>query len=489
MKKIIRIGFCFILFLTVFSNGEIRIIKAPASEKGHGNIAVPKPTTGSETEDSGSSSATSSDAVQFLNGDTLHGVLQSIDAQTGVRWQHPEVKQMIEFLPANIAKIKLQKKKSSAQKPPQTCAVRLTNRDELLGNLVSLDAEKLNLDTWYAGKVAIQRKMVQSITPMQGGFSSLYEGPTGLEGWTSGKNNQAGWKYENSAFITARPNSLIGRDFKLPAMSSVEFEMAWRGQLQFIVCIYTDSFDNYYASNSYILNIQSGYVYMQRVMKNGGQTQLGQAQIPSLNQKSKARISIYSNKEKGSISLLVDSALVQQWKDPAGFAGQGGGVLFVTQGQSYMKLTNIRVSEWDGKFEDQTGATTKTKEDVVKLVNNDKVSGALQTIRDGKISFQTSYATVDIPMERVASIEMAGEKAEQAKRVAGEVRASFAERGNVTLLLERWDNKQVIGSSQNFGKLQFAPEAFQAIQFNLDKEKPATETAVLMGEDVEMNDE
>jgi len=495
MKKVIRlVRLCcfFLLLLTIAVNAEIRIIPSGLGNEGErGNITVPKPTAGSETAEA--LPAASSDTMQFLNGDSLHGILQSIDAPTGVRWQHPEVKQIIEFAPANISRIKLKRGNPSASRTPHTCAVQLTNADELFGNLVSLDAEKLNLETWYAGKIAIQRKMIRAITPGQGNLSSLYEGPTGLEGWTAARGMQ-GWKYENNAFVNSRANNYncaMGRDFKLPAASSIEFDIAWWGHLQqMMVSFYTDSFENYgYNSNCYLLNISSGYVYLQRNTRNGGQNQLGQVQVQALSQKGRARIGIRCNKEQGSIALMVDGALVQKWNDRAGFVGQGGGVLFGTSGGTRIKLSNIRISEWDGKFEEPSSAPAKSKEDVVRLVNNDKVSGSLQTIRDGKISFTTSYATVEIPVERVAQIDMAGERAEQAKRNAGDVRFFFSGRGSVTLSLERWDNQQMTGNSPNFGKLKFATDAFHAIQFNPYREKPAADPATPPDEEFDFEDQ
>jgi hypothetical protein len=227
-----------------------------------------------------------------------------------------------------------------------------------------------------------------------------------------------------------------------------------------------------------MLALNPGQISLQRVKRTGGSTPVGHVQVQSMNQKNKMRFAIRTNKEKASIALFIDGVMVQNWKDPTGFAGMGTGVLFFSQQNGLIKLSNLRVAEWDGKLEEPSGALAKTKEDTVRLVNNDKVSGSLQTIRDGVLAFTTSFATMSIPFQRVAQIQMAGEKVEQAKRNAGDVRAFFTQRGNVTFQLEQWDDQQVTGSSQNFGKLKFVPEAFQTIQFNLDRTtKTATEDA------------
>ena len=50
-----------------------------------------------------------------------------------------------------------------AQSPPPTtspnfCYVRLTNGDELSGNLKSLDERQLVLETWFAGPLTLPRR-------------------------------------------------------------------------------------------------------------------------------------------------------------------------------------------------------------------------------------------------------------------------------------------------------------------------------------------
>ena len=81
---------------------------------------------------------------------------------------------------------------------PPTQAVTLTNNDELPGTLVSMDDKSLVLDTWYAGKITIPRDMVKGITPLKTGEGTLYEGPTGLDGWTLGQQRQQGQELELS---------------------------------------------------------------------------------------------------------------------------------------------------------------------------------------------------------------------------------------------------------------------------------------------------
>ncbi len=437
-----------------------------APKEKNGTINVPKP-----KDDTGAKPAAQapSDSLLFINNDILHGLLIGVDQATGVRWKNPEAKEAIEFKAANVSVIKLHTRAQPPQK--HQFSVRLTNEDELIGDIASLDAEKLDLDTWYAGRLSIPRKMLRAITPLHSGALTIYDGPTGMEGWKSGENRGA-WRYKDGALI-ATSTGPLGRDLKLPDMSSIDFDVSWRPNLQLMISLYTDTVENY-GGNCYMLQLNSNYCYLQRMRPNGGSNNLGQAQIESLQRKSKARISIRVNKEQKLIALLVDGVLVKQWTDRGEFAGKGGGLVFYSQGQGLMKISSIRVMPWDGKFEEHGSVADKSKEDSVRMENNDKVSGKLEGIKDGNMQFSSSFAKLEIPLKRIEQVEFAADGSASPKPAATDVRAFFAGRGQVTFALEKWDDKGVSAKSVSFGAATFSPMAFERVQFNLDRQ-PAKE--------------
>jgi len=217
-----------------------------------------------------------------------------------------------------------------------------------------------------------------------------------------------------------------------------------------------------------MLQMNSGYIYMQRVRRNSGSQHLGQAEVPGLYQKAKVHIEILVNKEARTIALLIDGAMVKQWKENMEWVGNGTGVLFCNQSMGYIRVSNLRLTEWDGKIEDRTVSTGKSKTDSVELSNKDKISGTLETIKEEKMTFATAFAKMEIPVDRVFNIELSAEKAEFADKKPTDVRAMFADRGAVTLTLEKWDGQQVLASSSNFGQVKFSAGAFNQFYFNWD---------------------
>ncbi len=493
MKHLLAVLIFAATFSSAFAEIVITPVRPPDAPKDKPGIIVPGPkdtVTGANEK--------RPETIVLVNGDTLQGAFLSFDAKGGARWQHPAVKMPIELDGASISKVKLERAKVGEAAGKQNCSVKLHNGDELVGELMTMDEEKLTLDTWYGGTLTIPRKSVRQISPGLAKMSTIYEGPTGIEGWT-GQNPNApagggiravgriviggmkagnaatGWQYQNESFVTSSSGAQIGRNLKLSPQTNIEFDVAWRGYFQLAIHFYTDKLEQY-SGNAYILGLNPNNIYLQRMTTEEGQNNLGNSNLQSLQQKTSAHISIRVNKEQKTISLLVDNVLIQQWKDNQNFAGKGNGLMFVSQGQGAVKINGIRVTEWDGKIPaNLPAASGKLSEDLARLVNNDSVSGALKGIKDGKIAFTTSFANLDIPLERVGQIELAQAKIEKPALVPGEVRATFAGRGSVTFTLENWDANQVTGYSPNLGRVKFSPAAFSQVEFNLDKQKAATD--------------
>jgi hypothetical protein len=272
------------------------------------------------------------------------------------------------------------------------------------------------------------------------------------------------WSFRDGALIGTNYGT-IGRDVKLTAMSDIEFDVVLRGNSNFSIGIYSDRADNF--GNCYMLQLSNGYTELQRYSRNGGSNDLGSTQLQNVIRREKSHIELRTNKEKKSIWLMVDGKVLKEWTDPADFNGTGGAILFSCQPGTYVRISNIKVSKWDGKFDDSPDKAEKTTDDSVQLANEDKVTGHLESIQDGKAKFGSSYAELNIPLERVEQIDLSDAHSDQAKPVNNDVRAYFPEGGSVTMQLLQWDAKGCTGTSPNIGKASFSPDAFEKILFNL----------------------
>lgn len=417
-----------------------------------------------------------SDLLQFLDGASLHGQLRAMDTEQGLQWQHPAAKQVIKFKPDNLAWIKFENVRRVASPTGPVCWFQFSNGDEIFGNLKALDTEKLRLETWFGGDLEAPRQALQSITFFSKGFVILYEGPTGSDGWRL-ERGVKGWQYRDGALV-ANGVGIMGRDLKLSGSASFEFDLAWGGHFSLSFILYAESIDRFdYSTSCYMFHLAPGYLNLQRVQAGSGVMSLGpQVQIPDMLKKNKVRMEIRANKEDATITLLVDGMVINRWKDQAGFVGKGSGMVFSSQMESSsVKISNIKVSEWDGAFEPRAVTNAPPKDDLVYLANRDKVVGTLQTIQDGKLTLAIPQTTLDIPMQRVTQILFGPHSTNAPAQKPWEIRVNVAGGGTVAFELEKWGEEQVAGRSVNFGQVALNPHSIRQIQFNSNQPKPAAE--------------
>ena len=420
------------------------------------------------------------DLVRFRNGDLLYGELQTIQAEAGLRWKHADVAEPIAFKLENVLELQLREGPPTNPLAPNACLVRLTNQDELSGHLVGFDSDKLVLDTWYAGQLMLPRKMVQFVQPKPVSAAPVFAGPTGLEGWTLGKVSSAvadagEWRFKNGSFYATRAAS-IARDVNLPDVANLEFDLAWRGSFHLAIALYTDYLQpvNLASKESepdfggfYSLQLNNYYANLLPITKSDPIRSLGQIPLqPSFSQKNSAHIEIRASKSKNLIALLIDGALVKMWIDTQEFVGKGTGIRIVHQGQgASSKISHLRVSEWDGQFEEKPTNPPDSRQDLVKLRNGDKLGGTVELIRDGKMLFALAGKTIEVPLNRVKQMELAGSRSERPKNSPQEVRGFFARGGSVTFDLEKVDQNGWVAKSPAFGKRTFHRAAFSRVEF------------------------
>ncbi len=422
------------------------------------------------------------DLLQLFDGSSLHGRLRSMTTETGLRWQHPEARAPIDFRPTNVAWIRFDESEPAAPHSRPTARFRFANGDEVMGRLHSLDAQQVELETWFGDRLLARRTALESVRFLSGNFSVLYEGPTSLEGWQQGRD-QSVWQYRSGAF-SANGVGVLGRDFKLTNSVVIEFDLAWAAQFNLNVALYTSVFDRFdYTGSAYMFYLLPGYMSLQRLQGGGSSISIGQAQLPDMLQKTKAHVEIRISKPDATFGVWIDGNLVQRWKDNNGFVAKGSGLTFFSQSDGpSVKISNLIIAEWDGQFETEKEVTGPAAEDLVFFANRDKAAGNLLAVRDGKLSFVTGQTSLEVPLPRVSRLVLRLAEANKLPRSPWEIRAYFAGGGAVSFHLEQWDEAKVAGVSPNFGRLAFNPRSIRQLRFNLDRGESWAEKAAQSSE-------
>ncbi len=422
------------------------------------------------------------DCASFRDGDVLYGKLLGIQSGSAVRWQHPDSPAPIDFKPDAVAQIDFAPRASSAVRENATCKLWLASGDMLEGDVSSCDRNFITLDTWYAGRLKIPRRVLQTLafnprTPI------LFGGIAGLDGWTQGTSSvktfpgESGhWLYRNGAFYSDKSSS-IAKDFKLPDRSQIQFDLTWKSMLNLAIAFYTDSlqpinlvdkengpdFGGFYSMrfNNTI------FVSLMAVQKKEALRPLGdQLIVQSLQQKDRVHVDVRMSRTDKRVALFLDGTLVKDWIDPAGFVGEGGGIRFVNNGiGGAVKISNMRVSKWNGVLDEAAAEAPDPLHDVLTLETGSKVSGAVTAIADGKTSVLTTAGTTNVLMAGVSSIEFARYAGQAPPPSPRNAHATFVQGGSVTFQLVDWQPSGITAISPDFGKVTFDPAAFRHLQF------------------------
>jgi hypothetical protein len=295
-----------------------------------------------------------------------------------------------------------------------------------------------------------------------------YAGPTSMEEW-KGDGNRNAWSYKKGALYGVESGT-IGRDVKLPDVANIEFDLAWRGQLYFNLGFGFDDYKQIYKSSGYTVQFSHSSIYLQRYrVRQGSSGYVGSnVEMQELQRKTKMRCSIRVSKPQKLVVLYIDGKLVKQWNESEEWTAKGPGLILISQGQGQLRVSDISVTGWDGRLDSDPGAAAKDA-DLIRLGNGDKVSGTVKKLVGGQIAFQTSFAEMNVPAERIAVMEFASQKSERARRQRNDVRAFFPDGASVTLALDKMDEQDLVGSTENClaGKVTAVVGAFQRIRFNI----------------------
>ena len=414
--------------------------------------------------------------IRFMDGSMLHGELQQVNLQEGIRWSHPDLMRPVDFRPDNLAWIRFEGALPVQRSNEPSVKIRFQNGDEVLGNLIGLDEKNVKFSTWFNEQLSAPRDVLQSLSFLSPGFRILYEGPTSMNGWRLGRDPKA-WKYRDGVFISEGVG-VLGRDFGLSGSSRIEFDLQWNGTFSLIVPLYTSALDRFdYRSNSYMFYISRGYVSLQRVQSGAGVRNLGQGLIPKMQTQNRVKVEIRINKEKAEMEMYIDRKFIRKWRDANGFAATGSGMSFFSQlNGPIIRISNLRVSAWDGHSDPVKFAENSNDEDTVFLKNRDEVPGKIKAMNEQNVVINSLGADLNIPLNRITRVSLAKQEPKAEAKRPWEVRAHFAGGAAVSFDLKQWEGTQLSGNSLNFGPVTFDSKFIRRLQFNLLTSQKTSET-------------
>ncbi|MBT5322375.1 MAG: hypothetical protein HOL43_08425, partial [Verrucomicrobiales bacterium] len=436
------------------------------------------------------------------SGETFRGKFLGYDPAEGLKWSHPDfLPKVIHFLPNRVSLLNFKMGPLPSHAKHHNCQIELSNGDTIAGDLVRMENEKLILNTWYAGELTINTAHIKSLKP---GFSSakvFFEGPKNTKNWTFNNGQNGGlplrmipqlpleqqrqlkeraaqaakgptWKLTDGVFESTTSNSMVGRQMKeMPARSSTEFDVEWTGSLNLYVNFLTDSLTSYSMCNGYCLRLTQSYIYLYRYNFNNNAGRGGRVgnnvRVNLASLQGNAHIALKMDAKKKTIALFINDILIQKWENLGDFPSDENGLLFTSRTTSRMKLSHIRVTDWNGNLpEANTKAKSEPKNDYVLLNNADHITGELTGIANGKLQLKSDFGEMAIGLEKIGMIHRATERVKAIPTTTGMTRAIFKGEGSMAMNITGWKDGKVTATSPIFGKASFDAEVFQSIDFS-----------------------
>jgi len=419
------------------------------------------------------------DILEFRDRARLQGSLVSMDAAEGdLVWEHPAAMEPIVFEPQELHRVTLGRR-LTPRRVDDAMAIRLTNGDQLFGRLTAMGTDTVTIDTWYAGRLDIDRSMVSRIAKHHALTGLVYDGPDAVSQWRTGGENPD-WRLKDGA-LASRSNTPLGRIFEdLPDPAIITFDLAWENALNVLITLYTDDVSRHDAGG-YAVHLFSSHT---RLLSFDQERELSDEHLSMTPlagagpQDSRMRAALWLNRGAGEITLVINGVQQAAWSG-LDFEGlDGKGIVFEPQMEGEFRLSALRIREWDGVAPPlRPDAAAKADTDLLVFANNDQVSGRVNTLREGMLQIETSFATTSVPLAEVMEITFSSVDRRTAAPEEGCVVAEFAGEGEVTLVQVKIAAGELRGTSAAFGPLVAPLNAFRSLRFHDRDPAPEPEPA------------
>lgn len=219
---------------------------APAAEA---PVAAPLPVAPPAAPAAGAQAPSAANAVvspsseypslALINGDYLPGRLLAIDQAGRLLFQHPAFAGPFEFPATAWTSIRWSSPPESLQ-ADSLYSCELAGRDYLVGKLLGIDAETVQLSNPIFGRLAVRREFVERLQPINSSEAMKYLGPRNLAEWSVRGGTAASWSFESLQLCGRTPGSSASLDLKLEPLATIELELSWSDEPRFEVWLAVD---------------------------------------------------------------------------------------------------------------------------------------------------------------------------------------------------------------------------------------------------------
>jgi len=295
----------------------------------------------------------------------------------------------------------------TAKKTDAHAKVMLQIRDGsvLNGDALTMEHGTLLLTLRGEQRVRIPREHVQSATMSDEEGVQIFDGPSGLTGWSSGRYNQGQWEY-GDGLLRCITNGPIGRDLgRIPDPLDMSFDIVFPRQMQHFGVSLFSSEVSVSGVGTLTLQFSPNQIYGSHYdgrRSNQYSTALPLNDPVNFSDKpSTVHYRLLVDRVKGSALIYINGVKRADWKlskvKPEDI-GKCGATFSVTPNVSMsnasFQVGRIRLLPWNGKEPEGSAETPASSGDTVLAGDGMVTDGAIEKITGGEIQFANSGATV-----------------------------------------------------------------------------------------------
>ena len=316
------------------------------------------------------------DTLEADNGNIITGKVQSFD-QRGIIMESPLSEQPLSVKASSFNNLVF----SHSNKPSSSHSEILTliNGDQLPCKILSLEKNIINITTWYAGDMTIERSKIASIRFGLIAEELIFSGNEQPEKWTD-----VSGKWTMPMDLHYRGSGYLAQEVILPEKVRFHYELQWQDLPNFAFRFFAENESATKNQNTYELIFNSKGLEIRRYPNDTDRaSRIASIDAPVIEQphqkeKKSLNIDLRVDKNEGLISLYLDSKFVGTWHDPLGSVG-GNYVIFNNRSKRPENCTigNISITSLSGgvkpRFFDADAMSSKT--DILTDSEGDYIHG------------------------------------------------------------------------------------------------------------------
>ncbi len=288
------------------------------------------------------------DEIRLVGDESLSGNILSLNGDGTLELASPLASEPIRLKSGAVEEVVFSPQKDGPEKA--TGRLELINGDLLPVTLTQIDRDHLTVDTEYAGKLIVPRKIVKSLQLGIHQSKMLYSGPQTAEEWNLGGEANPTWRLEDQGLIS---NGLAhgARNFDLPEKFTIAFTLKWQGDPSFQMSFADPLGAKGKAADRYILQVGINGLEIKREAAQGHRfsTVILSNRTPDEFQDDSVDIQIKVDRKSSHLQLWLNGELEAAGIDPMATPPPDGGITITSEANDghQVEFRNLRVSDFD----------------------------------------------------------------------------------------------------------------------------------------------